>query len=207
MANFPSGYIEKHHILPKSLGGSNEKANIVKLTAREHFICHRLLARMTIGHDRYKMVTAAYSMIKKRRKTDSLKVNSRVYSRLREDYSKHLSERMTPEYRMHLSIKLKGYKFGPEHGLRTIAIHTGMKRSIETKERIRAARTKQVIRLKEWTLRKPDGTELTVTRLKEFCQANKLGLSKLLQTQQTCQPVNAGYSKGWSIVKVTGGHK
>lgn len=34
------GYTEKHHIIPKSLGGSNDKTNIVKLTAREHFICH-----------------------------------------------------------------------------------------------------------------------------------------------------------------------
>lgn len=32
------GYFEKHHILPKSLGGTNDKENLVKLTAREHFI-------------------------------------------------------------------------------------------------------------------------------------------------------------------------
>jgi 5-methylcytosine-specific restriction endonuclease McrA len=35
------GYSENHHIIPKSLGGSNDKSNIVALTAREHFICHR----------------------------------------------------------------------------------------------------------------------------------------------------------------------
>ena len=33
-------YIEKHHIIPRSLGGNNSKNNIVSLTAREHFICH-----------------------------------------------------------------------------------------------------------------------------------------------------------------------
>ena len=33
------GYYEKHHIQPKSLGGSNKKENLVRLTAREHFIC------------------------------------------------------------------------------------------------------------------------------------------------------------------------
>lgn len=37
-------YTEKHHIIPKCLGGSNEKSNLTVLTAREHFICHWILA-------------------------------------------------------------------------------------------------------------------------------------------------------------------
>lgn len=40
------GYIEKHHIIPKCLGGSNDKENLVKLTAREHFLCHKLLTKI-----------------------------------------------------------------------------------------------------------------------------------------------------------------
>jgi hypothetical protein len=39
-------YFEKHHILPKCLGGDNSKLNLVLLTAREHFICHWLLHLM-----------------------------------------------------------------------------------------------------------------------------------------------------------------
>ena len=42
------GYVEKHHIIPKSLGGNNEQTNLVKLTAREHFVCHWLLTKMVI---------------------------------------------------------------------------------------------------------------------------------------------------------------
>lgn len=38
-------YTEKHHIVPKCLGGGNEKSNLTVLTAREHFICHLILAR------------------------------------------------------------------------------------------------------------------------------------------------------------------
>lgn len=41
------GYTEKHHIIPKSLGGDNSSNNLVSLTAREHFICHWLLTKMT----------------------------------------------------------------------------------------------------------------------------------------------------------------
>lgn len=39
-------YFEKHHIIPRCLGGTNDKSNIVRLTAKEHFICHLLLIRM-----------------------------------------------------------------------------------------------------------------------------------------------------------------
>lgn len=39
-------YIERHHIIPRSLGGNDTSNNIVKLTAREHFVCHRLLAKI-----------------------------------------------------------------------------------------------------------------------------------------------------------------
>lgn len=39
-------YTECHHILPKSLGGSEDKSNLVNLLAREHFICHLLLTKM-----------------------------------------------------------------------------------------------------------------------------------------------------------------
>ncbi len=36
-------YYERHHILPKCLGGENDKENLVLLTGKEHFICHKLL--------------------------------------------------------------------------------------------------------------------------------------------------------------------
>lgn len=39
-------YFESHHIIPKSLGGDNNKDNKVLLTFKEHYICHRLLPKM-----------------------------------------------------------------------------------------------------------------------------------------------------------------
>jgi hypothetical protein len=38
----PAGF-ERHHIIPKSIGGTEEVANLVDLTPREHFIAHWLL--------------------------------------------------------------------------------------------------------------------------------------------------------------------
>lgn len=40
------GYMERHHIVPKCMGGSNSKGNMVYLTAKEHFIAHKLLVRI-----------------------------------------------------------------------------------------------------------------------------------------------------------------
>jgi hypothetical protein len=56
------GYTEKHHIKPRSLGGTDDADNLVELTAREHFICHWLLTKMTTGEDRAKMIYALNGM-------------------------------------------------------------------------------------------------------------------------------------------------
>ena len=42
-------YLEKHHILPKSLGGNDEKDNLILLTAREHYISHMILHKAYKG--------------------------------------------------------------------------------------------------------------------------------------------------------------
>lgn len=41
-----TGYKERHHIIPKCMGGGNSKDNLVDLSAREHFIIHWLLHRI-----------------------------------------------------------------------------------------------------------------------------------------------------------------
>ena len=40
------GYTEKHHIIPRSMGGSDEPSNLTVLTGREHFLAHMLLCEM-----------------------------------------------------------------------------------------------------------------------------------------------------------------
>lgn len=43
------GYSEKHHIVPKALGGGNEKENLIRLTPEDHFFVHLLLAKIYGG--------------------------------------------------------------------------------------------------------------------------------------------------------------
>ena len=80
------GYKECHHIIPKCMGGSNEKDNLVNLTAREHFICHILLTKMTTGQEKYKMIHAAIGM-KRSRKYQKRYINSRLYEQVRKEFA------------------------------------------------------------------------------------------------------------------------
>ena len=40
------GYVEKHHIIPKCLGGTDDKGNLAILTPEEHFLAHQLLIKI-----------------------------------------------------------------------------------------------------------------------------------------------------------------
>jgi len=40
------GYVEKHHIVPQCLGGTDDESNLVYLTLEEHFVAHQLLAKI-----------------------------------------------------------------------------------------------------------------------------------------------------------------
>lgn len=84
------GYTEKHHIIPRSLGGSDTANNLVNLTAREHFICHWLLTKVHSGEARGKMINALYLMQGKNKYQDRY-VNSKVYETLRREYSEYIS--------------------------------------------------------------------------------------------------------------------
>jgi ribosomal protein L37AE/L43A len=82
----PNTYTEKHHIIPKSLGGSNSKDNLVVLTAREHFIVHKLLVKMTEGKIKKKMVYALYRFTCRNNKQNMISINSRDYEIIRKDF-------------------------------------------------------------------------------------------------------------------------
>jgi len=119
------GYTEKHHIIPSSLGGNNDADNLVKLTAREHFICHLLLTKMTTGNDKYKMNFALHMLsnannIGEGRYTPC----SRLYEYARKCYKTALDNFWTAEKR-----KEHAEKIGPKV--------KGTKRSEAMKEKMR----------------------------------------------------------------------
>lgn len=87
------GYVEKHHICPKAKDMFPEYAcfknnpwNCAILTARQHFIAHVILWK--VYKDNYSVVSALWAMKHKNETT----VNSRMYEKLKLDFSKISSE-------------------------------------------------------------------------------------------------------------------
>jgi len=58
-----TGYKERHHVLPRCMGGGNEPENLVDLTAEEHYVAHQLLVKMYPDHGG--LATAAVRMANK----------------------------------------------------------------------------------------------------------------------------------------------
>jgi hypothetical protein len=83
-------YYEKHHIIPKCLGGKNNISNITILTAREHFIAHRLLCKNHINSQypiRIKLSSAFNGMCSTNRTKRLLR--SIDYENARKEFSKN----------------------------------------------------------------------------------------------------------------------
>jgi len=79
-------YFERHHIVPKCLGGTNDSSNLCSLTAKEHYIAHYLLHMMypknrSLWYALFCMVFVSTDYQKR------FVVSSRVYDRLKKERS------------------------------------------------------------------------------------------------------------------------
>ena len=103
--------MEKHHIIPRSFGGGNTKNNIVKLTAREHFLCHLLLTKMTTGVNRHKMLHA-FMLMKGKTDKQQRYMNSRLFNCIKKEFgelirNKKLGSKHTQETKDKIRNTLK----------------------------------------------------------------------------------------------------
>lgn len=159
-------YTEKHHIIPQSFfklrnktgwldGDYNAKENLVKLTAREHFVCHRLLTKMTTGEAHFKMANASQRLLYSKKASEY--VNSRNYESIRKAISNAKKGRpvstetrekirqgnlnrppRSPETRKKLSDAAKRRKgFTPEGRAKVVSAMQSRVVSEETKQKLR----------------------------------------------------------------------
>lgn len=82
-----TGYLEKHHIIPKCFGGTNDTCNIARLTAREHFIAHLLLVKFTHGQNKSKMSFALNMMTINAKKHNRYVPSSKIYEIVKKNFS------------------------------------------------------------------------------------------------------------------------
>ena len=89
-----NGYTEIHHIIPRALGGMDNSDNLIKLSAREHYICHYLLMKIykpgTFNGN--KMLKAFVMMMYCKSDNQERYVSSRRYEMLKQHFSKIQSE-------------------------------------------------------------------------------------------------------------------
>jgi hypothetical protein len=158
------GYSERHHVIPRCLGGSEEAANIVRLTPEEHYVAHQLLVR--IHPEEKRLIHAAVWMAKRcsgnkafgwlRRRNAAVarERSSRLFGESENNpffgkrHTASSLEKITdaarkrgPEWRAKLSIAAKARKASEETRAKLSLVHrgrghSGWKHSAETKERI-----------------------------------------------------------------------
>jgi hypothetical protein len=133
-------YYEAHHIIPKCMGGEGhsqkiDHPNIVLLTAKEHYMAHRLLVLIYPSNNKLRfamrmMINVASGKIK-------YMPSSRIYSRLREDYNKIP---FSDETKKKMSKSQTGKIQSKETIQKRVNANIGRKNSEETKQKMSQSR-------------------------------------------------------------------
>ena len=151
-------FYEKHHIIPKSMGGSNKNENLVKLSAREHFICHRLLVKMTEGHNKVKMSYAIRTMMNRENQYQQrYKISSKIYESIIEETKATIGNNLkgsnNPYYGKKHSEEVR-QKMREKRALQIMPARKGKVYSEETLSRWREANKKQFTDLHQIEIRR-----------------------------------------------------
>ena len=106
------GYVEEHHVVPKSLGGNNKSANLVDMPAKWHFVCHLLLVKAVREEHRIPMQHALFRMMTPKK---GRIWTAGQYEMARRHHAEATSKRMkgrvvSLETRAKMSASLKGRK-------------------------------------------------------------------------------------------------
>jgi hypothetical protein len=133
------GYSEKHHILPRCLGGTNEWDNIAILTPEEHFLAHQLLVKLHPGNKR--LLFAAQMMTIH---STQCRVNNKMFGWMRRQLSASMSgdnnpNRLDPTIQKKAALKRKGQKRTEETKARMSVAQKGRTFSEETKQKMATA--------------------------------------------------------------------
>lgn len=197
-------YYEIHHIVPKSLGGTNQKSNLVKLTAKEHYVCHLLLMKMYSDKKaKQKMASAFLYMSKVRNDHTKRRYTSILYERHKIIRQKILSEQMSGS---------GNPMFGKVHSEKTrnkisnarIGVNTNTSELIERKRNkwlsnnpnynpeIRQRMNEK--QSKNYIVIDPSGNTIEVKNLKQFCIENNLHNGNMCSVAKG----KLNHYKGWT---------
>lgn len=130
------GYVERHHVKPKCLGGSNDEDNIVRLTPEEHYVAHQLLVKLYPKH--LGIVSAAHAMTTSRRPELA---RNKLFGWLRRRMSEaQTGQKRDPSVGRKIADRLRGKKL-PQSVIEKMRAKTkGQTRSEDTRKKMSQAR-------------------------------------------------------------------
>ena len=129
------GYNEKHHVIPKCLGGNDDKENLVELTAKEHFLCHMLLCEIYPKNDKLKYALFLMSIGKRKKKEFSYNISGRTYERIKVEWQTKIRGKSKPKGFMSEELKQK-----ISQSNKGVSRNKGTKFTEETKQKISKAK-------------------------------------------------------------------
>lgn len=173
------GYFERHHIIPHSLGGTNEIDNLVLLTAKEHFICHLLLPKMCKQEYHYHKMMFALKAMGQHRGIKRAYC-SRMYNYLRPKFSESISAIHKGKPKPGTSAKMKNKIKTEEHKRKISEGQKGKKRPHK---------------LKTYEVISPSGINFTVVNRRAFCDEHGIKYNEFSRAASSGKQY-----KGWSII-------
>ena len=90
-------YHERHHILPKCLGGTNSEDNLIDLFAKEHYEAHRLLALENPNNDKLIYAWWCMSTMKSKFTNERYKISAEEYEEAKMAFALMHSEKCSKE--------------------------------------------------------------------------------------------------------------
>ena len=139
-------YYERHHIIPKCLGGTDDVDNLIDLFAKEHYIAHQLLAKENPDNDKLTYAWWAMSHWVNEQSQERYKVTAEEYEEVKLAYSQFMSKRMSGENCPFYGVSRfgkdnphYGHKHSPETKRRISELAKGRKHTQEAKDKISAS--------------------------------------------------------------------
>ena len=176
-------HTEIHHIIPKSLGGSDSKENLKRISTRVHYICHYLLTKFTSGQAKRSMILA-FNMMNTGHNGKRY-FNSRLYQQNRKLMPQIMSNLNKGENNPQFgkiwftnTITCKRTRFSPSQIEEAISQNwtTGYKDCIEYKQHIASEK------------RKLKGKELAESLYTQFINSGLDSISKFAESIGSSQP-------------------
>jgi len=181
-----------HHIIPKYMGGSDDKDNLIELPIWAHAEVHKRLWKI-YGNVEDKI---AYCMLSgKNDEVEKLRIE---FARKKYKEWHTNNKEQVQSWKKNISKSLKGKRFLPdEHYQRQAKKLKGIPRTQDVKEKISKAKKGKSVaqpnQMKMYEIIKPNGDTVVIKGLNDFCKGEGINASNLCAVAKGRLKQHKGY--------------